>query len=134
MPVVSFPWDAPLVVIRREAVRRARWDKAARAWSMTAAEAAAFLQVDQSCSELGLTALQMDRHHDRSMEGGMASAQQLKEWATGCMKQSTVSVSQITANSYRRLAQKLHELSASRVANDTQGSPRRKDPSPSSDE
>ena len=31
----------------------------------------------------------------------MASAQQLKEWATDCMKQSTVSVSQITANSYR---------------------------------
>jgi hypothetical protein len=64
----------------------------------------------------------------------MASAQQLKEWATDCMKQSTVSVSRITANSYRRLAQKLHELSASRVANDTQGPPRRKDPSPSSDE
>ena len=31
----------------------------------------------------------------------MASAQQLKEWATDCMKQSTVSVSRITANSYR---------------------------------
>ena len=64
----------------------------------------------------------------------MASAQQLKEWATDCMKQSTVSVSRITANSYRRLAQKLHKFSASRAANDTQGPPRRKDPSPSSDE
>ena len=44
MPVVRFPWDAQLVSIRREAVPRARWDKAARAWSMTAAEAEAFLQ------------------------------------------------------------------------------------------
>jgi hypothetical protein len=44
MPVVSFPWDAQLVSIRREAVPRARWDKAARAWSMTAADAEAFLQ------------------------------------------------------------------------------------------
>jgi hypothetical protein len=64
----------------------------------------------------------------------MASAQQLKEWATGCVKQSSVSVSQITANSYRRLAQKLRELSASRTVSDTQGPPRRKDPSPGSDE
>jgi hypothetical protein len=64
----------------------------------------------------------------------MASAQQLKEWAADCMKQSTVSVSRITANSYRRLAQKLHELSAGRAASKTQGPPRRKDPSPSSDE
>jgi hypothetical protein len=64
----------------------------------------------------------------------MASAQQLKEWATGRVKQSTVSVSQMTANSYRRLVQKLHELSASRSANDTQGPPPRKDPSPSLDE
>ena len=32
MPVaVSFPWDAQLVVIRREAVPRARWGKAAQA-------------------------------------------------------------------------------------------------------
>jgi hypothetical protein len=48
MPVVSFPWDAQLVSIRREAVPHARWDKAARAWSMTAAEADAFLQAAQA--------------------------------------------------------------------------------------
>jgi hypothetical protein len=48
MPVVSFPWDAQLVAIRREAIPRARWDKAVRAWSMTAAEAEAFLQAAQA--------------------------------------------------------------------------------------
>jgi hypothetical protein len=64
----------------------------------------------------------------------MASAQRLKEWATGCMKQSTVSVSQMTKNNYRKLTQKLHDLSASRATNDMKGPPRRKDPSPSSDE
>jgi hypothetical protein len=64
----------------------------------------------------------------------MASAHQLKEWAAECMKQATVSVSMTTANSYRKLAQKLHELSANRAARDTQGPPPRKDPSPSPDE
>jgi hypothetical protein len=64
----------------------------------------------------------------------MASTLRLKEWATDCMKQATVSVSRTTANSYRKLAQKLHELSASRAVRDAQGPPRRKDPSPSSDE
>jgi hypothetical protein len=44
MPVVRFPWDAQLVSIRREAVPRARWDKAGRAWLITAAEADVFLQ------------------------------------------------------------------------------------------
>jgi hypothetical protein len=48
MPVVSFPWDAQLVVIRGEAVPRAQWDKAARAWSMTPAEAEAFLRATQA--------------------------------------------------------------------------------------
>jgi hypothetical protein len=48
MPVVSFPWDAQMVSIRREAVPRARWDKAACAWLMTAAEADAFLQAAQA--------------------------------------------------------------------------------------
>ena len=48
MPVVRFPWDAQLMSIRREAVPRARWDKAGRAWSMTAAEADVFLQAVQA--------------------------------------------------------------------------------------
>jgi hypothetical protein len=48
MPVVRFPWDAQLVSIRRAVVPRARWDKAMRAWSMTAAEADAFLQAVQA--------------------------------------------------------------------------------------
>jgi glutamine synthetase len=64
----------------------------------------------------------------------MASAQQLKEWAAGCIKQAKVRVNMTTANSYRRLAQKLHELAVNRVARGAQGPPRRKDPSPSPDE
>jgi hypothetical protein len=43
MPVVRFHWDAQLVSVRREVCPRAKWDKAARAWTMTADEAAAFL-------------------------------------------------------------------------------------------
>lgn len=43
MPVVQFRWDAQLVRFRREVCPRARWDKAARAWTMTADEVAAFL-------------------------------------------------------------------------------------------
>ena len=62
----------------------------------------------------------------------MASAQQLKEWAADYMKQATVSVSTATANSYHRLAQTLHALSASRTTRE--GLSRRKDPSPSPDE
>jgi hypothetical protein len=43
MPVVRFHWDAQLVSVRREVCPRAKWDKAARAWTMTPDEAAAFL-------------------------------------------------------------------------------------------
>ena len=43
----------------------------------------------------------------------MASAQQFKGWLTDYMKQASVSVSRTTAKNYGRLAQKLHELSAS---------------------
>jgi hypothetical protein len=64
----------------------------------------------------------------------MVSAQHLKEWAADCMKQAKVGVSTTTANSYRRLAQKLHELAAGQATRDAQGPPRRKDPSPSPDE
>jgi hypothetical protein len=48
MPVVRFPWDAQLVSIRREAVPRARWDKAGRAWLMTVAEADVFVRAVQA--------------------------------------------------------------------------------------
>jgi hypothetical protein len=48
MPVVRFQWDAQLVKVRREVCPRARWDKAARAWTMTADEAAAFLAAGHS--------------------------------------------------------------------------------------
>jgi hypothetical protein len=48
MPVVSFPWDAQLVSIRRDTVPRARWDQAKRAWSMTATEAETFLRAAQA--------------------------------------------------------------------------------------
>ena len=43
MPVVRFSWDTLLVGVRREVCPRAKWDKATRAWSMTEAEAAAFI-------------------------------------------------------------------------------------------
>jgi hypothetical protein len=48
MPIVSYPWNAHLVSIRREAASHARWDKAARAWTMTAAEAKAFLAISHA--------------------------------------------------------------------------------------
>ena len=44
MPVVSFPWDAQLVSVRREVCPDARWDKAQRVWLMTSAEAEVFRQ------------------------------------------------------------------------------------------
>ena len=43
MAVVRFSWDTLLVGVRREVCPRAKWDKAARAWSMTVAEAEAFI-------------------------------------------------------------------------------------------
>ena len=48
MTIVRFPWDAQLVDLRREACPRARWDKASRAWVMTAQEAAKFLEAAQA--------------------------------------------------------------------------------------
>lgn len=48
MTVVRFPWDAQLVSIRREVCPRAQWDKAARAWTMTADDADTFLQAAQA--------------------------------------------------------------------------------------
>ena len=43
MPTVRFTWNAQLVDVRREVCPRARWDKAARAWTMTLSEAEAFV-------------------------------------------------------------------------------------------
>ena len=43
MPIVRFAWSTQLVDIRRQACPQARWNKASRAWTMTEAEAAAFL-------------------------------------------------------------------------------------------
>jgi hypothetical protein len=48
MPIVRFPWDAQLVSLRREVCLHAKWDKARHAWTMTAAEAAVFLQAAQA--------------------------------------------------------------------------------------
>jgi hypothetical protein len=48
MPIVSFPWDAQLVSIRREVCPHARWDKVGRAWLMTEDEADRFLQAAQA--------------------------------------------------------------------------------------
>jgi hypothetical protein len=64
----------------------------------------------------------------------MASAQQFKGWLTDYMKQASVSVSRTTAKNYGKLAQKLHELSASRAAIGSRNPRRPKDPSPSADE
>jgi hypothetical protein len=44
MTVVRFAWDPHLVAVRREACPRARWDKTARAWAMTAADAERFIE------------------------------------------------------------------------------------------
>jgi hypothetical protein len=43
MPIVRFTWNPQLIDVRRQACPRARWDKAARAWTMTTAEAEAFI-------------------------------------------------------------------------------------------
>jgi hypothetical protein len=43
MPIVRFQWDTQLVDVRRQVCPRARWDKLARAWTMTAAEAEVFI-------------------------------------------------------------------------------------------
>jgi hypothetical protein len=64
----------------------------------------------------------------------MTSAHELKEWATDYVKQAKVGVSTTTANGYRRLTEKLHELTAGRPARDAQRPPPRNDPSPSPDE
>lgn len=48
MPIVQFPWDAQLVSIRREVCPHASWDKTTRAWTMTATDAAVFLQAAQA--------------------------------------------------------------------------------------
>ena len=43
MPVVRFAWNPQLLAVRREACPRARWNNQARAWTMTATEAEAFV-------------------------------------------------------------------------------------------
>lgn len=43
MPMVRFAWCQILVDVRREACPQARWNKAAREWLMTEAEAEAFI-------------------------------------------------------------------------------------------
>jgi hypothetical protein len=48
MPVVRFPWNAQLIDLRRAAAPHARWDRAARSWTMTAEEAKAFLTVSHA--------------------------------------------------------------------------------------
>jgi hypothetical protein len=53
MPVIRFAWDPQLVDVRRQACPRARWDKAARAWTMTAVEAETFLAASHERLELG---------------------------------------------------------------------------------
>jgi hypothetical protein len=53
MPVIRFPWDAQLVNVRREVCPQARWNKAARAWTMTADDAKTFLQAAQARLHFG---------------------------------------------------------------------------------
>jgi hypothetical protein len=60
MPVVRFPWGAHLMSIGREAV-----PKAARAWSMTAAEADVFPQAVQA----RMAFAQMHCHRDGGSNG-----------------------------------------------------------------
>jgi hypothetical protein len=53
MPVVRFAWDAQLVRVRREACPQARWDKARRAWTMTAEDVGIFLRAAQDVMHFG---------------------------------------------------------------------------------
>jgi hypothetical protein len=43
MPIVRFRWDTQMVDVRRQVCPQAKWDKQARAWTMTRAEAEAFI-------------------------------------------------------------------------------------------
>ncbi len=65
MPVVRFHWDAQLVSVRREVCPQARWDKAARAWTMTVDEAAAFLAAGHARLECarGTGQIAIDEEH-----------------------------------------------------------------------
>ncbi|MGE4043331.1 MAG: hypothetical protein AB7F35_00655 [Acetobacteraceae bacterium] len=58
MPIVRFTWNPQLVDVRREACPRARWNKAARAWTMSEAEAHAFLAA--SHNRLSIVRLQAE--------------------------------------------------------------------------
>jgi hypothetical protein len=53
MPVIRFSWNPQLIEVRREACPRARWDKTARAWTMTTVEAEAFLAASHKRLEFG---------------------------------------------------------------------------------
>jgi hypothetical protein len=52
MPSVSFPFDAQVVSVRREACPRARWNRARRVWTMTRTEAEAFFAASHTRMDL----------------------------------------------------------------------------------
>jgi hypothetical protein len=65
MPVIRFAWSPQLVDVRREAYPRARWNKSARAWSMTDGDAQIFIQAAHArlefCKSQGEIAVDDDR-------------------------------------------------------------------------
>jgi hypothetical protein len=48
MVTVRFAWSPQLIDVRREQCPRAKWDRTARAWTMTEAEAERFLQASHN--------------------------------------------------------------------------------------
>ena len=74
MPVVRFQWDAQLMSVRREVCPRARWDKAARSWTMTADEAATFLAAGHTRLEYARDSGQIVDDDERWLIGFVSGA------------------------------------------------------------
>jgi hypothetical protein len=74
MPVVRFAWNPQLVDLRREVCPRARWNKSARAWSMTSAEAEIFLTESHARLEFCRSASEIAIDEDRWLVGYVRGA------------------------------------------------------------
>ena len=83
MPVVRFSRDTQLVGVRREVCPRAKWDKAARAWSMTAAEAEAFIAADHARLDFARYCMEIAIDADRRIVGFAQDAPKRLEAVTG---------------------------------------------------
>jgi hypothetical protein len=77
MPVICFAWDPRLVDVRRQACPKARWDKAARAWTMTAVEAETFLAASHERLQSGRTKSQI-AIDDEQLTAGLVRGASIK--------------------------------------------------------